>query len=74
MENLKSGILVQVHGFVMLKGLNQGIYKVLYQDEISYTFAKRKSKKPICRHYKNSVNGMVKSFADGNNNGIQILN
>jgi len=74
METLKSGSLIQVHGWVMLKGLNQGLYRVLCQDEISYTFAKRNGKKPICRHYKDSVHGSIKCFNRGDNNGIQILN
>jgi hypothetical protein len=74
MQNLKSGTTIHVHGWVMLKGLNQGLYKVLSQDETSYTFAKANGRKAICRHYKNSVHGSIDCFNRGDNNGIQIIN
>jgi hypothetical protein len=70
---MKSGQVIRVHGFVMLKGLEQGLYKVLSQDAISYTFAKHRGSKAICRHYKTSVDAKVVCFDRGDLNGIEIL-
>jgi hypothetical protein len=71
---MKSGQVIRVHGFVMLKGLEQGLYKVLSQDAISYTFAKNRGTKAICRHYKTSVDAKLVCFNRGDLNGIEILN
>ena len=70
---MKSGVIIKVHGFVMLKGLDNGMYKVLCQDNISYTFAKPKGKKAICRHYKSSVDAKLECFNRGDINGIEIV-
>ena len=69
-----NGTIIHVHGFVMLKGLNQGKYKVLRQDEFSYTFSKPKGNKAICRHYKSSVDGSIECYNRGDNNGIEVTN
>lgn len=70
---MKIGQLIKVHGWVMLKGLDQGLYKVLSQDEISYTFSKPKGSKAICRHYKSSIDGKVVCFNRGDENGIELI-
>lgn len=71
---MKSGQTIRVHGWIMLKGLDEGIYKIISQDDFSYTFAKHKGKKAICRHYKDSVDSKVICFERGDINGIEILN
>ena len=70
---LKQGQIIQVKGWIMLKGLDEGIYKVLNQDQYSYTFAKHKGKKAICRHYKKDVDGRI-NLNDQESNCIIILN
>ncbi len=70
---MKSGQVIRIHGFVMLKGLEQGLYKVLSEDAISYTFAKHRGNKAICRHYKSSVDAKITCFERGDLNGIEIL-
>jgi hypothetical protein len=71
--NLKLGAKIKVHGFIMLKGLQQGNYIVTEIDNISYTFKKANGKK-LCRHYKNSIEGAIKCFERCDNNGIEIIN
>jgi hypothetical protein len=71
---MKSGQTIRVHGWIMLKGLDEGIYKIISQDDYSYTFAKHKGNKAICRHYKSSVDAKVICFERGDLNGIEIIN
>jgi hypothetical protein len=71
---MKSGQVIRVHGWIMLKGLEQGLYKIISQDDFSYTFAKHRGSKAICRHYKSSVDGSVTCFERGDLNGIEIIN
>lgn len=70
---MKSGQMIYVHGWVMMKGLNEGAYIVLSQDNISYTFAKPRGKKAICRHYKSSIDAKIKCFERGDSNGIEVI-
>lgn len=70
---MENGTIIKIHGWIMLKGLEQGLYKILSQDEFSYTFSKPKGNKPICRHYKSSVNGKLECFNRGDLNGIEII-
>lgn len=70
---MEDGQLIKVHGWIMLKGLDMGFYKVLSQDEISYTFAKPKGNKAICRHYKKSVDASIFCFKRGDLNGIELI-
>lgn len=70
---MKTGTLIFVHGWVMLKGLDEGAFVIMHQDEISYTFRKPKGKKAICRHYKSSVDAKVYCFNRGDINGIEII-
>jgi hypothetical protein len=70
---MKSGTLIYVHGWIMLKGLDAGAYVIMHQDEFSYTFKKPKGKKAICRHYKSSVDAKVICHERGDNNGIEVI-
>jgi hypothetical protein len=70
---MKSGTVIKVHGWVMLKGLEEGMYRIISQDNISYTFAKPKGTKAICRHYKSSVDGKLECFNRGDLNGIEVI-
>lgn len=70
---LKLNAAIKVHGFIMLKGLEQGNYIVTEIDNFSYTFKKAKGKK-LCRHYKSSIEGAIKCFERGDNNGIKVIN
>jgi hypothetical protein len=72
-EKLIIGTKIQVHGWIMLKGLNQGLYKILSQDNFSYTFSKINGKKAICRHYINSIHNSINCYNRGDNNGIQVI-
>jgi hypothetical protein len=74
MKTLELGAIINVHGFVMLKGLNaNGIYIVSGIDSFSYTFRKINGKKDICRHYKISVEGAINCFNRGDFNGIELV-
>jgi hypothetical protein len=73
MNTLKSGAIILVHGWVMLKGLDSDFYKVISQDDYSYTFAKKNGKKPVCRHYKSDIEGKIACHQRGDNNGIEII-
>jgi hypothetical protein len=70
---METGTVIKVHGWVMLKGLDSGMYKVISQDDYSYTFAKPKGTKAICRHYKSDVAGKLKCFDRGDLNGIEVM-
>ena len=70
---MKTGTIIKVHGWIMLKGLENGIYKITSQDDFSYTFSKPKGKKAICRHYKSSIDGKLTCFNRGDLNGIEII-
>jgi hypothetical protein len=61
---------IQVHGWVMLKGV-EGELKVSKIDDISYSFTKPKGTKVVCRHYINSVDLWVNDSE--NNNRIEII-
>ena len=73
-KTIKIGTKIAIHGFVMLKGLKHGKYVVSSIDSISYSFRRLNGSKDICRHYKTSVEGMVKCHNNGDINGIEILN
>jgi hypothetical protein len=73
MNTLPNGTILRVHGFVMLKGLDNGMYKIISQDSFSYTFARARGKKAICRHKISSIDGTLKCFLNGDLNGIEVL-
>lgn len=73
-KTIKIGTKIAIHGFVMLKGLKHGKYVVSNVDSISYSFRRINGSKDVCRHYKLSVEGMVKNLDSGSYNGIEILN
>lgn len=55
---LKVGDVIDVHGFVMLKGI-EGSLKVLKIDDISYYFTRPKGKKVVARHYFSDIDRWV---------------
>lgn len=72
---LKVGDVILVHGFVMLKGLEDGQkYRVQstpdYFGQPTYRFTKPKGKKFICRHYTSNVDMMMD---ERNLNRIEVL-
>lgn len=70
---LNTDTRIRVHGFVMLKGLDEGDYRVSKVDDISYWFTKPRGKKVVCRHYKSSVESSINCYSKGSLNGIEIL-
>lgn len=76
-RNLKSAkipnnTIVQVFGWVMLKGVEEGRYRVYNLGDGTYQFYKPQGKKPIIRHYITSVDLWVKDSNHPNNNKIVI--
>lgn len=70
---LEVGDVVCVHGWVMLKGLEDGeCYRVLRRDAQSYTFARPRGKKPIVRHYITSVDRWLRPAGHGDLNRIEV--
>jgi hypothetical protein len=70
-------ILIEVHGFVMLKGLNDGFKYLLIQKKhpehgLIYEVRKPMGKKLIVSHYKSSVDLWIKEPGK-QNNYIEIL-
>lgn len=70
---LKVGSIIEVHGWVMLAGLDAGKYKVQsmpeYHGQPTYQFTKPKGKKVVARHYTTSVDAWVSD----NINRIEVL-
>lgn len=74
---LKHGSIILVHGWVMLKGLEDGQkYKVQaitpYYGNNTYQFTKPKGKKPVCRHYSDKVDLWIQEN-NPNLNRIEIV-
>lgn len=71
---LKVGDVIEVIGWVMLKNLNEGKYKVSsigqHFGEDVYYFSKPKGKKEIVGHY---VSDVDMSIDERNNNRIEIV-
>jgi hypothetical protein len=60
MMEMKAGekYLVEVHGWIMCKGVNSGKYRIEisdYRGDLIATFYKPKGKKPIVRHYLDDI-------------------
>ncbi len=60
MKEMKAGqkYLVEVHGWIMCKGVNSGKYRIElsdYKGSLIATFYKPKGKKPIVRHYLHDI-------------------
>jgi len=75
MTKLKVGSIILVHGFVMLKGLEDGQkYRVsmgLYYKAPTYCFRKARGKKVVCCHYAHDVDLWI---GDTNNlNTIEVI-
>ena len=73
---LKIGDVILVHGFVMLKGLEDGQkYRVQstpnHYGNPTYQFTKPKGKKFICRHDASNVDMMMD---ERNLNRIEVIN
>lgn len=72
---LKVGDIIEVHGWVMLKGLvDGGKYKVTRiektQDDSIYFFSKARGNKEIIGHYAYNIDMMINS---NNGNRIEII-
>jgi hypothetical protein len=72
---LKAGDTIMVHGWVMLKGLKEGKWKVkevkLYGSTPAYYLTRPKGKKVIAFYY-HQIDGAIRDTED--NNRIEILN
>ena len=75
LENVPDRALVKVHGFVMLKGLEDGsTYLVKRDDEKKvYWFCTPRSEKKLVGHTMENVNFGLHCFTRGDLNCIQIL-
>lgn len=72
---LVKGTIIRVHGFVMLKGLDDGgEYKVqstpTYHGNPTYQFTRRRGKKVACRHLASNVDAMI---SENNLNRIEVV-
>jgi predicted double-glycine peptidase len=65
--------LVRVDGFVMLKGLDEGTYRVQDRGDGTYQFYKPRGKRPLARHYTTSVDISVRPEGHRDLNKIVIL-
>lgn len=68
---LRAGSLIRVHGFVMLKGLEDGVtYRVwtvgVYGGSPVYAFRRLRGKRTIATHFARSVDGWIRETADLN--------
>ena len=60
MLEMKAGqkYLIEVHGWIMCKGVNSGKYRIEisdYRGDLIATFYKPRGKKPIARHYLDDI-------------------
>lgn len=74
MNKLKVGNIIEVVGWVMLKNLNEGRYKVTrisqrFGQDV-YWFSKPKGKKEIVGHYAEDVDSSINNYC---NNTIKII-
>lgn len=70
-KSLQIGAKIKIHGWPMLKGMDNGIFKLVDQDSISYTFQQGKKK---VRHYRQSIEAKIACLQAGDLNGIEVLN
>jgi hypothetical protein len=74
MYKLKEGDIIEVHGWVMLKGLTAGKWKVkevkLYGGTMAYYFTKLRGKK-VLGFYWHQIDGCIRDTEDLNR--IEIL-
>ena len=74
-KNMKAGeeYLVEVHGYIMCKGLDSGKYKIRlsdYKNQLTATFFRPRGNKPIIRHY---LYDLLISNDEEQNNRTQII-
>ena len=77
MNRLRRGDIIRVVGFVMLAGLDEGVYIVSQVGEAwghaTYTFKRARGAKAVVAHYASSVDPWVTSEDDPNLNKIIII-
>ncbi len=74
-KEIPDGAKVKIHGFVMLKGLDDGkTYTVKRDDKKKiYWFCGPRSGKKLIGHFFDNVNGSLECFRRGDLNSIEIL-
>jgi hypothetical protein len=66
---------VRAHGFVMLRGVDDGRTYQVKRDEARkvYWFCTPRSGRKLVGHHISSVDGMLRTFQRGDNNGIEVI-
>jgi hypothetical protein len=74
---LQVGDVIEVHGWVMLQGLDAGKYVVTrveeYYGQPTYSFRKRGGRKTAARHYAGQVDAWIRPVGDPDINRIEIV-
>ena len=70
---LKQGDMVRVDGWIMLKGLPAGKYRVKKVDEKSYWFSKPRGTNTVARHLIDHIDAKVREPSNNDLNKIVIL-
>lgn len=73
---IRDKAVVEVHGFVMLHGVEEGKYRIeagTYYGSPSYRFFRSKGKKILAHHYASSVDPWIKDKNNEDLNKIVIL-
>lgn len=70
---LSVGDIIEVHGWVMLKGMDAGRYRVKKVDNFSYWFSRPKGTKVVVRHRIDSVDSLVRDSNQGDLNKIVVV-
>ena len=77
MAKLKVGDVVEVFGYVMLKKIESGRYRVSKIETVNnqsvYSFTKPRGKKVLVRHYSDFFDTWVKESDDSNLNKIVLI-
>lgn len=72
MPKIEKSAIVRVYGWVMLANVDEGRYRVVNMGDDTYQFYRPRGKKPLTRHYANSVDHWIKPNGT-DNNGIEIV-
>jgi hypothetical protein len=74
---LSVGTTLRVHGWIMLKNLDEGDYVITsvgyFYNNPCYTFRKARGRKRVCCHFANDVDRCVRPAGDIDLNRIEIL-
>lgn len=73
--SIPDGAKVKIHGFVMLRGLDDGKTFVVKRDNEKkiYWFCVPRTGRKVCGHYMSDVDHGLQCFARGDNNGMQVI-